>query len=121
MAEAVTAGRKPKQGNLVKNEGIAIYAMTKDPWYKVSKYMKILPPWAKLRGGWSYIKNRYPDTMYKVTLAFKSVAEATAGWERWARRDTIAKALKGKSFGGKPRPKGRVPTKADIEAVLRMV
>jgi hypothetical protein len=121
MAEVVTVGRKPKQGNLVKNEGIAIYAMTKDPWYKVSKYMKILPPWAKLRFGWKYIKDNYPDSTYKVTLAFQKVAHATAGWERWTRRETIAKALKGKSFGGKPRKKGTKPTSADIQAVLGMV
>jgi len=122
MAEAVLEkGRKPKQGNLVANENIAIWVVVQDVWYKVRKYMRVLPPWSKHRKGWSYIKEKYPDSMYKVTVDFKKVAEATAGWERWARRETIAKALKGKSYGGKKRPKGTPPSKADIEKVLALV
>jgi hypothetical protein len=123
MAEAVPVARprKPKQGNLIANENISIWVLPRDPWYKVRKYPRILHPWARLRYGWEYIRRNYPNTMYRVTLAFKQVAEATAGWERWTRRETIAKALKGKDFNGKPRPKGRKPTEEDIRKVITMV
>lgn len=120
MSELVTR-RKPKQGNLVINAGAAIYCDTTDPWYKKKTYRRLLPPWARLRMGWGWIKDNHPDTMYKATLAFKKVAEATRGWERWARRQTIADALKGKDYGGRKRVPGKVPTRAEIDAVLRMV
>jgi len=115
--------RKPKQGNLVINEARAIWVDTTDPWYKKKKYRRLLPPWSKLREGWAWIKKNRP-AMYSATTNFKKIAEATRGWERWARRETIARALSGKSYPGKvtkPRAPGKVPTEAEISAALAVV
>jgi len=114
----VISPRKPKQGNLVKNEDKAIWVITSDPWYKVRKYMRLLPPWSKLRGGWSEVVKR--PYLKAACEAFAKVASETKGLERWARREAIARVLRDKKYVPEEIRKARMRTirKVSIEEAV---
>lgn len=113
--EYVFKSRPPKQGNLVKNEGIAVYAECRDSWFRKTKYRKILPPWAKLRYGTMWARTNRP-ALWNTWVAFARVSSATGGFDRWSRRRAIAEALRGKNFGGKPKAAKAIST--DINAAI---
>ena len=92
-------------------------ALTKDRWYNVAYYIKNLPPWAKERMG----RQGLSVAQMKVTDAFAEIQEKAnkAGLNRWQRRELTAKVLRGKSFGGKPRPPRRAPApKETVESAI---
>lgn len=109
--------KKPKAGNLVINEHLAIWAVCQDPWYKIRRYMRLLPPWSKRRAGYAAIKER--PAMFAATETFKKAAHATKGMERWARREAISRALKGKDYGGKKKVLARKVSVAEALAAIR--
>ena len=89
----------------------------KDRWYNKDFYVKELPPWAKERMG----RQGLSMAQMKVTDAFAEIQEKAnkAGLNRWQRRELTAKVLRGKSFGGKPRPPRRAPApKETVESAI---
>ena len=74
-------------------------------------------PWDRLRDHLEGLS----DAQVSATENFAKIASATAGWKLAYRLAAIAKALKGKDYGGKKRVKGRIPTAAEISAALRVV
>ena len=112
---------KPKMGNLVINRSKAIVVQCKDPWYtKVTEYFRLLPPWSKLRQHTTALKER--PALLAATETFKKAAHATAGMERWARREAISRALKGKTYPGRitqPRVPGKKVSVEDALAAIR--
>ena len=121
MAEVVYKGMAlpPKRGNLVVNEALAIVVQTQDPWYKRRSYRRLLPPWSKLRGYMREIRAR--PALKAAVDAFKKVAEATAGVERWQRRQIIAGVLGGKTYPDRitvtPTP-GRKLSRTEMDALI---
>jgi len=74
-------------------------------------------PWDRLRDHLEGLS----DAQVDATENFTKVSEKTRGWKLAYRLAVIAKALKGKDYGGKKRLKGRIPTAAEISAALRAV
>jgi hypothetical protein len=109
---------KPKMGNLVINMSKAIVVQCRDPWYtKHIEYRRFLPPWSKLRKGFDAIKER--PAMLKAVETFTKAASATKNMERWARREALSRALRGKSYGGAPK---KAPArKVSVEEALAAI
>jgi len=113
------SARPPKRGKLAVNEGLAIVVQTTDPWYKKHRYLRLLPPWSKLRGYLTEIAKR--PALEAAAMAFQSVAHGTAGVERWQRRTIIASVLRGKRYPGRitsPRTPGRKLSEAEMSALI---
>jgi len=109
---------KPKRGNLVINEAFARFCFTRDSWFNKKKYIRLAVPWDRVWGS---------DYLTKVSAAqdqaiynFAKAASATKGMDRWSRRGAIATALKGKTYGGKPKPaKGRKVSVEEAYAAIK--
>lgn len=87
------------------------------PRFKKGMTLAYPVPWDRLRDHLAGLS----DAQVKANEAFAAVSEKTAGWKLAYRLATIAKALKGKDFGGIKRKRGKVPTAAEISAALRVV
>ena len=111
------AGVKHK-GSVVRiGPTVARVRFLRAPRFKKGMTLYYPVPWDRLREG----RKALSEPQLDATTNFATVASATGGWKLAYRLATIAKALKGKDYGGKKRVPGKIPTAAEIEAVLRMV
>jgi len=87
---------------------------TKDRWYNIAYYLRLLPPWAKEMLGRAGLR----PAQVKITEAFAEMQTTfnDAGLNRWQRRLSTASVLRGVSFGGVPRPAPRAPA---VEATVK--
>ena len=79
-------------------------AVTKDRWYNKPFYLKHPVPWLG-----NILALSEPQK--RAIAAFSVASHALAGINRWQRREGIANALRGQSYGGAPRPekKPKIP------------
>jgi len=80
---------------------------TKDRWYNIAYYLRLLPPWAKEMLGRAGLRM----AQLKATDAFADIQTSLnkAGLNRWQRRQSTAAVLRGVSYGGLPRKPIRAP------------
>jgi len=118
LAGAIGAAGVKHAGTVVKiGTLVSRVRFFRAPRFKKGMTLAAPVPWDRLRDHLAGLSGPQLD----ATENFAKVASATAGWRLGYRLATIAKALKGKSYGGKKRVLGKVPTAAEIEAALRVV
>jgi len=118
LAGAVGAATVKHAGSVVRiGTLVARVRFFRAPRFKKGMTLAAPAPWDRLRDHLAGLS----EAQLSATGNFAKVASATGGWKLGYRLATIAKALKGKNYGGKRRALGRVPTAAEIEAAIRAV
>ena len=87
-----------------------VLVQTTDAWYNKGMYLRKPAPWDKRIGGAAALS----DKQTKVIDAFSDIQTDAnnKGLNRWQRRELVKKVLRGKSYGGTPRPPKRSPVPA---------
>lgn len=116
----VTGKKGGHLGSLIKIFGqprrIVIF---KDSWYHKPFTLAYPKPWDVPAWGKEKALRNRTDPMIKVNDTFAKISSALKGIDRWQRREAIAKALKGKSFGGRPK-KPKAPKVSPEEIARRL-
>jgi len=118
LAGRIGAAGVAHKGNIVKiGTLVSRVRFFKAPRFKKGMTLFAPVPWDKLREGRAGLR----PAQLEATENFAKVASATRGWNLAARMATIGAALRRKDYGGKKRIPGKVPSEAEIAAVLRLV
>lgn len=117
---SINIARPVKKGHLLAYVAQTLRVHTINPWYRKTEYTRVAPPWSKVWGGSAAQAAIDARPALKAAMtAFTRVASETVGIERWQRKGIIARALKGKSYGGMPkRVAGRKISPSEAESLI---